>query len=69
MIFLANYWQPADGQRNPVVVYSNCEEVELFINGRSVGRRRAGQRAKRAVRRFDRLRSELLEVRRVHPDR
>ncbi len=40
MIYIANYWQPAAGPRNPVVVYSNCDEVELFVNGRSVGRRR-----------------------------
>lgn len=39
MIFIANYWQPADAQRNPVVVFSNCDEVELFVNGRLVGRR------------------------------
>ena len=39
MVYIANYWQPTDGPRNPVVVYSNCDEVELFVNGRSLGRR------------------------------
>ena len=39
MVFIANYWQPTDGPRNPIVVYSNGDEVELFVNGRSVGRR------------------------------
>ena len=40
MIFIANYWQPVNGPRSPVVVYSNCEEVELLVNSKSVGRRR-----------------------------
>jgi beta-galactosidase len=38
-IFLANYWtpRPAHGK---VVVLSNCQEVELFVNGQSLGRQK-----------------------------
>jgi beta-galactosidase len=35
MVYVASHWnEPA----SKVIVYSNCDEVELFINGRSVGR-------------------------------
>ena len=40
VVFIANLWQPPEGPRNPIVVYSNADEVELLVNGRSVGRRR-----------------------------
>jgi len=36
MIFIANYWQ--DVTDTVVRIYSNCEEAELFLNGRSMGR-------------------------------
>ena len=39
MLFIASCWPPTDGPRNPVVIFSNCDEVELFVNGQSVGRR------------------------------
>ena len=31
------------GERKMVKVYSNCPEVELFVNGRSAGAQEAGQ--------------------------
>lgn len=39
LVFIANYWTE---RRSPakVVVYSNCEEVELFVNGKSFGRQK-----------------------------
>jgi hypothetical protein len=37
-------WKGADGRPAEVEVYSRDESVELFLNGRSVGRKRAGRR-------------------------
>lgn len=39
MVYIANYWIPSEKVRN-VVVYSNCEEVKLYINGRFVAARK-----------------------------
>jgi beta-galactosidase len=39
MLFLANYWD-ARNSLTKVVCFSNCEEVELFINGKSFGKRK-----------------------------
>jgi beta-galactosidase len=38
VVFIASYWQP--GQSKGVRVFSNCEEVELFVDGKSVGRKK-----------------------------
>jgi beta-galactosidase len=35
-------WAGREGQPIPVMAYSNAEEVELFLNGRSLGRKRLG---------------------------
>lgn len=43
MVFIASYWQP--GESNGVRVFSNCEEVELFIDGQSAGRQKPDQNA------------------------
>lgn len=51
-------WEPVEhsytfpgyeGQKTKVWVYSDADEVELFVNGRSVGRREAGVKAKYKV--------------------
>jgi beta-galactosidase len=33
-------WEGREGQAIPVMCYSNCDEVELFHNGKSLGRKR-----------------------------
>ncbi len=38
-------WPGHEGQPIPVMAYSNAEEVELFLNGRSLGRQRVGGKA------------------------
>ncbi|HEX2100817.1 MAG TPA: glycoside hydrolase family 2 TIM barrel-domain containing protein, partial [Candidatus Synoicihabitans sp.] len=39
MVFIASYWTPESDRR--VTVFSNCEQVELHLNGRSIGRQGA----------------------------
>ncbi len=41
MVHLLPHWTHAglEGKTIPVVAYSNCDEVELFLNGRSLGRK------------------------------
>ena len=36
-------WAGREGQPIPVMAYTNAEEVELFLNGRSLGRKRKGE--------------------------
>lgn len=35
-------WEGMEGVKIPVVAYSNCESVELFLNGKSLGRKSMG---------------------------
>jgi len=35
-------WPGREGQAIPVMVYTNAEEVELFLNGRSLGKKKRG---------------------------
>ncbi len=37
MCYIADYWTPAD-TTGKIIVYSNCDEVALYINGREVSR-------------------------------
>lgn len=46
MVHILPHWtHPAvkDGTKIPVQVYSNCDEVELFFNGKSLGRQKPGR--------------------------
>jgi len=36
-------WAGRDGQKIPVMAYTNAEDVELFLNGRSLGRKKKGE--------------------------
>ncbi len=36
-------WEGKEGEMIPVYAYTNCEEVELFVNGQSVGKRVKGE--------------------------
>ncbi|HPE56514.1 MAG TPA: glycoside hydrolase family 2 TIM barrel-domain containing protein [Bacteroidales bacterium] len=38
MVFIASYWKP-DSDKN-VRIFSNCEEVELYLNGRLINRKK-----------------------------
>jgi len=40
MVFIASDWTPHPPDPGKVVVFSNCDEVELFVNGQSVARQR-----------------------------
>ncbi len=36
-------WRGMEGQKIPVFAYTNCEEAELFLNGKSLGRKQKGK--------------------------
>lgn len=40
MCYIADYWIPSDTPRK-IIVYSNCDEIALYINGREVTRQYA----------------------------
>jgi beta-galactosidase len=37
-------WEGKEGTKIPVVAYSNCESVELFLNGKSLGEKEMGDK-------------------------
>ncbi len=41
MVYIANYW--TESSPRTVIVYSNCQEVQLLLNGRSIAVRRADE--------------------------
>ena len=43
MVFIASYWDPASSPK--IAVYSNADEVELFLNGASLGRHKPDRTA------------------------
>jgi len=36
-------WEGREGQRTPVMVYTNYDSAELFVNGKSMGKKRKGE--------------------------
>ncbi len=39
MVYIANYWMPSEESKK-IVVYSNCDEVRLYLNGRLIEARK-----------------------------
>jgi len=43
MVYIASYWQP--GSSNDIRVFSNCQQVELLLNGKSLGKQQPDSNA------------------------
>jgi beta-galactosidase len=43
-LHLAPHWNWQEGDRVPAMLYTNGDEAELFLNGKSLGRRKKGER-------------------------
>ncbi|HAR65626.1 MAG TPA: glycoside hydrolase family 2 [Lentisphaeria bacterium] len=56
MVHVLPHWNWADSGHSviPVMAYTNCEEVELFVNGDSYGRKRKGKDLTRILVSFNR---------------
>ena len=39
LIHIACSWNGTEGEKKDVVVFTNCSQAELFVNGRSLGKR------------------------------
>ena len=55
-------WEGREGRNVPVYVYTNGDEAELFLNGRSLGRRRKGEIQKADPAKDDFRRNPYYEV-------
>ena len=42
VLHICSHWDYEDGDMVTLLVYSNCSSVELFVNGKSFGRKYAG---------------------------
>ena len=41
LVHIAHSWKGVDGEKKDIVVFTNCSFVELFVNGRSLGGKKA----------------------------
>ncbi len=39
LVHIVSHWNYSDGDTPDILVFTNCKEVELFVNGRSVGKK------------------------------
>jgi beta-galactosidase len=53
-------WESAGHETIPVMAYTNCEEVELFVNGKSLGRKVKGKDLTRIPVKFNKYQSDHL---------
>ncbi|MBK1875262.1 beta-galactosidase GalB [Pelagicoccus mobilis] len=54
-------WEGMEGETIPVYGYTNCDEAELFLNGRSLGRKVKGVDTTRIIVKFKRYDSDHLD--------